>query len=229
MISKELQNFIKDNVLKNNNKCKYLETGFLEGQSAHEMLLLGFEKVVSIEIDNNFIKLGKQKFNSFIKSDRLEIVQGDSAEKIEQYYSDEFDVTFLDAHGTSDKNLIEKSAPLEQEINSIINKGLKDHQILIIDDYLKIKYFFLFSYNNFDWRFLANRKKIDNLINQLNQKVYEVPYKGNCYLLVVGNNYTYKKKIFKNLFYKIYNIDFILKYSYYLLKRIIKYYYKKFI
>jgi len=63
----------------------------------------------------------------------------------------------------------------------------------------------------------------------LNQKVYEVPYKGNCYLLVVGNNYTYKKKIFKNLFYKIYNIDFILKYSYYLLKRIIKYYYKKFI
>ena len=75
MISKELQNFIKDNVLKKNNKCKYLETGFLEGQSAHEMLLLGFEKVVSIEIDNNFIKLGKQKFNSFIKSDRLEIVR----------------------------------------------------------------------------------------------------------------------------------------------------------
>jgi len=191
--------------------------------------LLGFEKVVSIEIDNNFIKLGKQKFNSFIKSDRLEIVQGDSAEKIEQYYSDEFDVIFLDAHGTSDKNLIQKSAPLEQEINSIINKGLKDHQILIIDDYLKIKYFFLFSYNSFDWRFLANRKKIDNLINQLNQKIYEVPYKGNCYLLVVGNNYTYKKKFFKNLFYKIYNIDFILKYSYYLLKRIMKHYLKKFI
>ena len=44
MISKELQNFIKDNVLKNNNKCKYLEINFLEGQSAHEMLLLGFEK-----------------------------------------------------------------------------------------------------------------------------------------------------------------------------------------
>ena len=60
-------------------------------------------------------------------------------------------------------------------------------------------------------------KKIDNLINQLNQKVYEVPYKGNCYLLVVGNNYTYKKK-FLRIFYKIYNIDFILKYSYYLLK-----------
>ena len=155
------------------------------------MLLLGFEKVVSIEIDNNFIKLGKQNLILSLKA-ISEIVR-EIVEKIEQYYSDEFDVTFLDAHGTSDKNLIEKSAPLEQEINSIINKGLKDHQILIIDDYLKIKYFFLFSYNNFDWRFLANRKKIDNLINQLNQKVYEVPYKGNCYLLVVGNNYTYKQ------------------------------------
>ena len=102
MISKELQNFIKDNVLKNNNKCKYLETGFLEGQSAHEMLLLGFEKVVSIEIINNFIKLGKQNLILSLKA-MTGNCSGDSAEKIEQYYSDEFDVTFLDAHGTSDK------------------------------------------------------------------------------------------------------------------------------
>jgi len=227
MISKDLQYFIKENVIKNNNKSKYLETGFLEGQSAFEMLNLGFEKVVSIEIDENFIELGKKKFKSFIDSNKLEIVKGDSAEKIAQYFSDEFDVIFLDAHGTSERDLVGKSAPLEKEINFIVDKGLKDHQILIIDDYLKIKYYYLFAFNNFDWRFLANRKKIDNLIKKLNKKTYEIPYKGNCYLLVVGNNFSFKKNFFKNIFYKIYNTDFLLKYSFYLLKRILKYYLKK--
>tara|TARA_Y200000002_G_C22550463_1_gene607986 strand:+ start:300 stop:983 length:684 start_codon:yes stop_codon:yes gene_type:complete len=222
MISKDLQIFIQQNIINNNPKAKYLETGFLKGQSANEMLKLGFKKVVSIEIDEDFIKKGEIKFKNEIKDNRLEIIKGDSAEKISEYFSEEYDVVFLDAHGTSVIDLVGKSAPLEKEINFIVNKGLKDHQILIIDDYLKIKYHYLFAFNSFDWRFLANRKLIDNLIKKLNKKTYQIPYKGNSYLIVIGNNFKYQKNLIKDFFYKIYNLDFLIKYSFYLLKRVIK-------
>ena len=111
MISKDLQIFIQQNIINNNPKAKYLETGFLKGQSANEMLKLGFKKVVSIEIDEDFIKKGEIKFKNEIKDNRLEIIKGDSAEKISEYFSEEYDVVFLDAHGTSVIDLVGKSAP----------------------------------------------------------------------------------------------------------------------
>ena len=155
MISKDLRNYIKENIIDKRTNCKYLETGFLKGESALEMLQLGFKKVVSIEIDKNYVEHGKSKFSNYINCRELELVHGDSSEKLSEYYSDEFDVIFLDAHNTYVENLIKKSAPLEKELNIIIKYGLKNHQILIIDDFLKIKYSYLFGYKGFDWRFLV--------------------------------------------------------------------------
>jgi len=225
MITNDLQTFIKKNIIDKNINSKYLETGFLEGRSAFEMLSLGFKKVVSIEIDENFVKEGEKKFSTFIKDQRLEIVKGDSAEKIPKYFSDEFDVIFLDAHGTTEKDLKGKSAPLERELKFILNKGLKDHQLLIIDDYIKIKHFYLFAYNGYDWRYLVRKTK--NLIKKFDKNIYEIPYKNNSFLLVVGNDYKFSKNYFKNLFFKIYNLGFFSKYFIFLIKRIIKFYLKK--
>ena len=204
MIINDLQIFIKKNIINKKIDPKYLETGFLEGQSAYEMLSLGFKKVVSIEIDQNFVTEGEKKFSSFIKDQRLEIVKGDSAEKILDYFSDEFHVIFLDAHGTIERDLKDKSAPLERELKIILDKGLKDHQLLIIDDYIKIKHFYLFAYNDYDWRFLARKTK--NLIKKFDKKIYEVPYKDSSYLLVVGNDYEFRANLLKNFFYRIYNL-----------------------
>ena len=59
----------------------------------------GFKKVVSIEIGNH-IEQGKSKFSKYIYDKKLELVHGDSSEKLSDYYSDKFDVIFLDAHNT---------------------------------------------------------------------------------------------------------------------------------
>ena len=185
MISKDLRLFIKKNIIDNKSNCNYLETGFLKGESALEMLQLGFKKVVSIEIDINHIEQGKSKFSNYINDKKLEIVCGDSSEKLLEYYSDKFDVIFLDAHNTKVQDLVEKSAPLEKEIKIIIERGLQNHQILIIDDFLKIKYSYLFGFQGFDWRFLIGNK-FSYLIKKLNKKIYEIPYKGNSHLLVIG-------------------------------------------
>ena len=228
MISKDLRNFIKKNILDKKSNCNYLETGFLRGESALEMLQLGFKKVVSIEIDNNHIEQGNSKFSNYINDKRLEIVLGDSSEKLSEYYSDKFDVIFLDAHNTRVQNLIEKSAPLEKEINIIIERGLQSHQILIIDDFLKIKYSYLFGFKGFDWRFLIGNK-CSYLIEKLNKKTYEIPYKGNSHLMILGNNFQYKENHIRNLFFRIYNLNFLIKYNYLLLVRIIKFFVKKLI
>ena len=73
MITKDLQIFIKKNIIDKNINAKYLETGFLEGVSAFEMLSLGFKKVVSIEIDENFVNEGEKKFSTFIKPTIVEM------------------------------------------------------------------------------------------------------------------------------------------------------------
>ena len=228
MISKDLRSFIKKNIIDKKINCSYLETGFLEGESAEEMLQLGFKKVVSIEIDRNHIEQGKSKFSKYIYDKKLELVHGDSSEKLSDYYSDKFDVIFLDAHNTYDQNLIEKSAPLEKEMNIIIERGLESHQILIIDDYLKIKYSYLFNFKGFDWRFLIGNKFAD-LVKKLDKKTYEIPYKGNSHLLILGNNLKYNERYFKNLFFRIYNLNFLIKYNYLLLVRIVKFFLKKII
>jgi hypothetical protein len=225
MITNDLQIFIKKNIIDKNINAKYLETGFLKGESAFEMLSLGFKKVVSIEIDENFVNEGEKKFSTFIKDQRLEIVKGDSAEKISKYFSDDFHVVFLDAHGTIERELKDKSAPLERELEIILEKGLKDHQLLIIDDYIKIKHFYLFAYNIYDWRYLAGKTK--NLIKKFNKKIYEVPYKNSSYLLIVGKDYKFHKNLFKNLFFKIYNFRLFSEHLFYLFKRIAKFYLKK--
>lgn len=48
-------------------KKTYLETGFLHGDSVKAALNLGFNEVISIEINKNFVEEGKKRFYKEIK------------------------------------------------------------------------------------------------------------------------------------------------------------------
>ena len=85
-----------------------------------------------------------------------------------------------------------------------------------------------FGFKGFDWRFLIGNK-FSYLIEKLNKKTYEIPYKGNSHLMILGNNFQYKENHIRNLFFRIYNLNFLIKYNYLLLVRIIKFFVKKLI
>ena len=131
-INKFLINIIKSYA--NNNT--YLETGLSKGGSLFNVNKLNFKKLISIEINDEYIKKGKIKFFNEIKSGRIELVNEDSALSIDNKLqeSDDITVIYLDAHFHGEG---EKYAPLDKELESIKKNDYK--KLLIIDDYFHIK------------------------------------------------------------------------------------------
>jgi hypothetical protein len=115
----------------------FLETGSYKGCGISGGLNVGFPKVISIELAEEFYKECLNRFEGHIKSGRVSIVHGDSLVMMPELIkmaNGERITFYLDAH-----HYIEESGcgvkwcPLVEEIHAIRDSGRKDH-IIMVDD-----------------------------------------------------------------------------------------------
>ena len=130
--------------LKEEHNCNvFFETGLYHGFSARIALDLGFEKVISIELLQRFIDMGKEKFSKEIADNRYFIIPDDSSNLGHHLSSVENDrvIFWLDAH--VDNALTgavcnpSSTCPVVQEIKSLAS--LKEKPIILVDDMRIIK------------------------------------------------------------------------------------------
>ena len=187
--------------LKNYTSGIYLETGFLEGDSALVALQLGFEKVISIELDERRIQKGKIKLKKYIDNNRLEIVHGNSSEKIESVLENNPNIKaiFLDAHHYNKSE--DLSAPLEKEL-LVIKKFSNRNYFLVVDDFYQIKQNHKVSFNN--WRKKHDHKEIIKKVMSISGFCSEIYYRHGLNYNGTVNSYLISAKLnrFNLLFYK---------------------------
>lgn len=111
----------------------FVETGTLNGAGIVRALNSGYNKVISIELDENFYKVAKE---SFTLVPNVEVVHGDSGlvlgEVIENI--NEKITFFLDGHYSGHGTACGiHEYPLLPELNHIKNHSIKDHVIMIDD------------------------------------------------------------------------------------------------
>tara|TARA_R100000654_G_scaffold68770_1_gene97936 strand:- start:4881 stop:5441 length:561 start_codon:yes stop_codon:yes gene_type:complete len=125
------------NKVRNDYNCNiYFETGLwnvvTEETSLCQALKLNFDKCASVEINNKFINLAKEKFIEEIKNDKLFLFEGDS-KNLNNYLQDlsidknDKILFFLDSHGSG------HGCPLVEELTAIKELESKNH-IIMIDD-----------------------------------------------------------------------------------------------
>jgi hypothetical protein len=108
----------------------FCETGTFKGYTV-ENVLGHFEKIYSIELNFNFYENCKNKFSDKIE---VEILHGDSSERLKDIYFDRPTVFFLDGHWSgfdTAKGL--KDCPLLEEL-LIIKENVLEETLIIIDD-----------------------------------------------------------------------------------------------
>ncbi len=226
--SKELNNVIKSFLKTCDIPAEaaiYLETGLWKGDSVQFALEFNFKKIISIDINKSFIDNVKQRFKNEIKDSKVLLVQGDSQEKIKEIFDQSINIFFLDAHqNTVDEATI---APLENELKFLLNK-INEKQLIVIDDFIKIKHSFLFSNNEKSWKSKLSYKKLKEIISDKGLNTFEIysNSKEIAYLAITKNNNFKMSKIFylKNLIYKF----FITTWFYYN-KKLFRFMLKKFI
>ena len=183
----------------------YLETGLLQGDSVQFALEQNFKKIISIDINKSFIDNANQRFKNEIKNSRVLLVQGDSRKQIKQIYDQNINIFFLDAH---DNEIDEATiAPLEHEVQFLLNV-INEKQLIVIDDFIKIKNSFLFSNNKKSWKSKLSHKKLKEIISNYGLNTFEIYTNSgiNSYLLLTKNKEFKIGKIFylKNLIYKFF-------------------------
>lgn len=135
---KDVNGFLEKQNLKD---FVFVETGTYFGDSAIAASALGFKKVYTIELQMYLYEQAKQKLADQIDSGRVEIILGDSKEKLshilDNHPNDRF-VFWLDAHidgGNYRPGITPniEACPLYSELQTISRHSRKDH-IIIIDD-----------------------------------------------------------------------------------------------
>jgi hypothetical protein len=112
----------------------FLETGTANADCVRLALEVGFEKVISIELDEILQKENIHKYQSFINEGKVNLITGDSLWEIINIIPtlDKPTTFWLDAHvdfgpmGT-------KRCPLYEELDAIKQSNIKTHTILIDD------------------------------------------------------------------------------------------------
>lgn len=113
----------------------FVETGTGPGFGIKAALAVGFERIISIELDEEIYKRGVEKF---AENPQVEIVHGDSSRVLGRIIKEvQEPITFwLDAHGKSGDttpNLSRK--PLLSELEAIACHNYRESHTLLIDDY----------------------------------------------------------------------------------------------
>jgi hypothetical protein len=123
------------------NCVNYLETGLWdprnENISIHKALKAGFDHVFTIEILDEWVRLGNELFKKEVSENRLQIIHDDST-NMQKYLEHEAfknkTMFFLDAHVDS-KNIssFQKFCPVLEELKAINSLSRKDNVILVDD------------------------------------------------------------------------------------------------
>lgn len=198
-------------------KSTYLETGLFNGDSVQLALDLNFKKIISIDIDKRAIDNANQRFKNEVLDSRVLLVQGDSQEKIKEIFDQSINIIYLDAH---DNDVDEETiAPLENEIKFLLDK-VNENQLIIIDDYIKIKNSYLFENNHKSWKSKLSYKKLKEIISYKGLNTFEIFSSSgtNCHLLLTKNKNFRIDKIFflRNLINRFISIKFYYKKNYFM-------------
>lgn len=149
-------------LLRDNLSPVFLETGTNIGQGVLEAVNAGFKKIISIEIEPEFVDLVNKKFinNSDYSDVDFKFYLGDSKLVIPEIIHEiEERITFwLDGHEFY-------QIPLLDELIAIKNHKIKDH-IIIIDD--------VRMFNSPEWNKIGHDKVIE-LIMDINES-YKITY-----------------------------------------------------
>ena len=144
--------FDLEDLRKSNDCINYLETGLFDPTvdvSCKLALKSNFSKVYSIEIRDDWVALGNEVFSSDIKSNRLTIIHGDSA-NLKTYLNaigglHEKTLFYLDAHVDNGgiTQAYKFKCPLVAELDAIKSLSRNDH-VICVDDVRILK-------ENFPW------------------------------------------------------------------------------
>lgn len=112
----------------------FVETGTLFGDTVQLALELGFQRIISIEIDANLVANSMNRFAEHIATGRVQIVQGDTVDVFEQVVKsiDQPTTFWLDAHWDGGV-LGTYKCPLPFELEVIANLPVRNHTLLIDD------------------------------------------------------------------------------------------------
>lgn len=127
-------NTLTENVLKKYITEIFIETGTYLGDSVNLALRLGFNKVISVEINKDLYDANINKFKSEIYNGKVELYNGDSLLVLDEIISklDKKTTFWLDAHYDFGISGLKK-CPLYEELLSIKKSKINDH-IILIDD-----------------------------------------------------------------------------------------------
>lgn len=147
-----------------------VETGTYQGEGVKTALDIGFKKVISIELLDDFFNYCK---NQFAGDNRVTILQGDSALMLWDAIKDVNEkMTFwLDGHSFPEREHDQsgiKTCPLIEELEQISRHSIKNH-VIMIDDMSSLPKGGLYKSTDFD------RKDIENAVMKINAN-YKISY-----------------------------------------------------
>jgi hypothetical protein len=112
----------------------FLETGTANADCVRLALEVGFEKIISIELDSSLQEENIKNYNSFISEGRVDLIIGDSLVVLKKLIPilDKPTTFWLDAHVDFGPTGIKK-CPLYEELDYINFSEIRNHTILIDD------------------------------------------------------------------------------------------------
>jgi|TARA_R110002020_G_scaffold396168_2_gene606158 hypothetical protein len=117
----------------------FLETGTAEGFSVYRALVLGFEKILSIDCEKKFVDSAMQEYADEVNAGQVFLYEGFSGERLSEMCEniEESDRCFfwLDAHTMDGAHTVstENEVPIFKELEIIRELGRKN-DIIMIDD-----------------------------------------------------------------------------------------------
>jgi hypothetical protein len=125
---------LSKNVLEKYINPYFFETGTANGDCVRLALEMNFEKIFSIELDQNLQNENLIKYQNEVKQGNLKLIIGDSFVELNNAinYLDKPTTFWLDAHVDYGPKGI-KRCPLYEELESIGKSNIKTHTVLIDD------------------------------------------------------------------------------------------------
>jgi len=135
---------LKQSILQKYTNEIFVETGTYAGNGIQTALDCGFTKIYSIESDEKFAEMARNRFSKEIEENKVEIIIGDSAQVLPEVLNkiDKPATFWFDAHfetrgseHEADINEIEivTRCPILFELEALKNHPIKNHKILIDD------------------------------------------------------------------------------------------------
>lgn len=149
----------------------FFETGTANGDAVRLALEVGFEKIFTVEIDEQLFKENTEKYREQILEGRVYMFLGDTFKlmpEIIENYIDKPCTFWLDAHQDFGPGGV-KRCPLIEELEYIKTKSDLNHTILIDDRRM---------FGNW-WGTGIDEQMVLNKIKELNEN-YNISYEDGC-------------------------------------------------